>query len=252
MIIECEKCQTKYRFDESMIDGDGALVRCSRCKNVFFQKKPLEEEEAVLPDVPEETADKGSKKKDKEKGFWTPGKLVAYAVIVILVLAGVYVWIFPQTGKEVMDKISLCMSADKLKKQPASVNEKVGEVGFIGVKERFAKNWMSGDLLVIEGIVVNKYDYPISRVKVRCKTLNESGEVLDTMESYCGNILTDEELSNLTETEIAEKLSTPAGSNVPNHISPNGNIPFMIVITNPSKEINEFIVELAEKSSSSE
>ena len=88
----------------------------------------------------------------------------------------------------------------------------------------------------------------MSRIKVRGKILSESGEVLDMMESYCGNILTDEELTNLTEKEIAEKLSTPGGSSV----SPQGDIPFMIVFTNPSKEAEEFIVELAKNSRLSE
>jgi hypothetical protein len=87
---------------------------------------------------------------------------------------------------------------------------------------------------------------------VRGKILNESGKVLDMMESYCGNILTDEELGNLTEKEIAEKLSTPGGSDVFNSVSPQGNIPFMIVFINPSKKAEEFIVELAKKSRLSE
>ena len=37
MIIECGRCGTRYRFDESGIDRDGVWVRCSRCRLVFFQ-----------------------------------------------------------------------------------------------------------------------------------------------------------------------------------------------------------------------
>ncbi len=43
MIIECKKCGTKYRFDESQIEGDGVWVRCTRCEETFFQENPLAE-----------------------------------------------------------------------------------------------------------------------------------------------------------------------------------------------------------------
>ena len=40
MIIRCRKCETRFRFDETLIRGDGVWVRCSRCQNVFFQERP--------------------------------------------------------------------------------------------------------------------------------------------------------------------------------------------------------------------
>jgi predicted Zn finger-like uncharacterized protein len=43
VIIECKKCGTKYRFDESQIEGDGVWVRCTRCEETFFQENPLAE-----------------------------------------------------------------------------------------------------------------------------------------------------------------------------------------------------------------
>jgi predicted Zn finger-like uncharacterized protein len=40
MIIQCRKCETRFRFDEAVIEGDGVWVRCSRCQHVFFQEQP--------------------------------------------------------------------------------------------------------------------------------------------------------------------------------------------------------------------
>jgi predicted Zn finger-like uncharacterized protein len=40
MIIQCRKCQTRFRFDENLMEAEGAWVRCSRCQNVFFQERP--------------------------------------------------------------------------------------------------------------------------------------------------------------------------------------------------------------------
>jgi predicted Zn finger-like uncharacterized protein len=43
MIIRCRKCGTRFRFDETFIEGDGVWVRCSRCQNVFFEERPSAE-----------------------------------------------------------------------------------------------------------------------------------------------------------------------------------------------------------------
>ncbi len=40
MIIRCRKCDTRFRFDETLIEGDGVWVRCSRCQYVFFEERP--------------------------------------------------------------------------------------------------------------------------------------------------------------------------------------------------------------------
>jgi predicted Zn finger-like uncharacterized protein len=40
MIIRCRKCDTQFRFDETVIEGDGVWVRCSRCQYVFFEERP--------------------------------------------------------------------------------------------------------------------------------------------------------------------------------------------------------------------
>jgi len=56
MIIQCRKCETRFRFDDALIEGDGVWVRCSRCQEVFFQERPLGEPSApaahVQPEIP--------------------------------------------------------------------------------------------------------------------------------------------------------------------------------------------------------
>jgi len=44
MIISCIKCFTKYRFDDSLMEGNGVWVRCSRCRELFFQENPAKKE----------------------------------------------------------------------------------------------------------------------------------------------------------------------------------------------------------------
>ena len=42
MVAQCKNCQTKFKFDETLIEGEGIWVRCSQCKNVFFVDNPSE------------------------------------------------------------------------------------------------------------------------------------------------------------------------------------------------------------------
>ena len=50
MILTCEKCDTSFSFDESLIKPSGSKVRCSKCRSVFV----------VHPPAPTAQADTGS------------------------------------------------------------------------------------------------------------------------------------------------------------------------------------------------
>lgn len=40
MIIQCDKCSTKFRLDDSKVTGGGVKVRCTKCQNVFIVTPP--------------------------------------------------------------------------------------------------------------------------------------------------------------------------------------------------------------------
>jgi predicted Zn finger-like uncharacterized protein len=52
MIIQCRKCETRFRFDENLMEGDGVWVRCSRCQHVFFQERSSGDFPAAEPEIP--------------------------------------------------------------------------------------------------------------------------------------------------------------------------------------------------------
>jgi len=47
MIIQCRKCETRFRFDDKLMAGDGVWVRCSRCQHVFFEDNPVAERQTT-------------------------------------------------------------------------------------------------------------------------------------------------------------------------------------------------------------
>jgi predicted Zn finger-like uncharacterized protein len=292
LIIQCERCETKYTFDESSVEGEGFWVRCTRCDNVFFQENPIsdstpplvdlvepeeEEDEQVLDDLsviideiergdeggvsekiediyaPEEREDHPEETitLKKKKVLWSPLELIAYLIVVILVVVGVYMWLFPDLGMKVIDKIITLPALERIVgtkevSQGGGVDVEKSAIEITDIEERYIENWVIGNILVVEGIVVNNNDYSVSKLKVRGKVLNETGGSIMEAESYCGTIISDEELSNLTEIEIRQELSNPYGNGFPNKDIPyGGKIPFMLVFTNPAEGASEFTVELA-------
>ncbi len=52
MIIQCEKCQTRFRLEDSRVTDKGVKVRCTKCKNVFTVHKEESEIDSFEPEGP--------------------------------------------------------------------------------------------------------------------------------------------------------------------------------------------------------
>lgn len=207
-----------------------------------------------MPDVPkaltaeeEPEEEEAEEEEEPRRGFWTPSRIVVYSILVLLVVTGVYLWLFPQMGREVLN-YAYPGSGDRVfgpAPKPPAAAAAVG-INFAEVKERFTKSTASGDLLVISGLAVNEFEHPVSRIRLKGKILDNTGKVLGEIESFAGNLLTDEELNRLTDREILAELQRQEGSDMPNsNIRTRASIPFMIVFANPPKEIDEYIIELS-------
>lgn len=55
MIIQCEKCRTRFRLDDSRVKDKGVKVRCTKCKNVFRVQKEAAEEVSLVQQFAAET-----------------------------------------------------------------------------------------------------------------------------------------------------------------------------------------------------
>ncbi len=201
---------------------------------------------AVMPPAEEEEAEDEEEVERPRATFWTPGRLVAYSILVFLVVGSVYFWLNPGITRDVLNFVSPGTGDRVLGPVPkASPVTAMGGINFAEVKERFTKSTASGDLLVISGLAVNEYEYPVGRVKLRGKILDNTGKLLGEVETFAGNLLTDEEMNRLSDKEILAELQRPEGSDMPNTgIRSRASIPFMIVFMNPPKEVDEFIIEL--------
>jgi len=60
VIVDCERCHTRFRLDESRIPATGAKVRCSRCKAAFLVQRPSATRDAVIDEVVAEATNPGA------------------------------------------------------------------------------------------------------------------------------------------------------------------------------------------------
>ncbi len=318
MIIQCRKCDTRFRFDDTLIEGDGVWVRCSRCQHVFFQERsaagealtpaPVDEpeipsvrisdarrvsedgfslneerqppaasgKEAIPPFLTTEVNKEVSHEIDKEPTIagveagmekdslrdpvagweevpaeeefpedeparawwgWLVLKIAALIILITLIAGGLSLWYFPELRAMTLEWASPWLRSvppiEKFLGTEAKSPETVQTpVGLKDIRQRSVANLLAGNLRVIEGIAVNKSSSPQARIRVRLVISDAFDTVLGEKIAYCGNLLTDAELSTLAEAEIQRELSTPQGSDVSNErIAPNDEIPFMIVFS---------------------
>jgi predicted Zn finger-like uncharacterized protein len=324
MIIQCKQCRTKFRFDDSFMQGSGVWLRCSRCGHVYFQenslaKKPAADSAPVSEPAPtqevmpveetvklsaatpsvlyrdengsysankvmaskkriDEEIDLGIEKTQEEsisvkstdakpekpetiekpekpgktekielpvkKGSGKIWKIALWSVLVIVIIPCViYYFVFPQIGEDLINTFNEYTGNAKPATSGMSINQMVK---LQDVRYRRINNYILGQIGIVEGTAVNRADYPVSRIFIKSEIIDAYSVVLNERTAYAGNILTDDELTNLSEEEILTKLLQPQGLNNSNDkIMPNGQIPFMIVFPNePAGVIKTTVVTI--------
>jgi type II secretion system protein G len=97
----------------------------------------------------------------------------------------------------------------------------------------YLQNLHSGQVLVIEGEVLNESSRPVSFVMIEGKLFNSKDTVAQIQRCYVGNSFTRKEITNLNLSEMQEKMMNQKGRNLKNvRIPPAGKVPFMLVFHN--------------------
>jgi hypothetical protein len=206
---------------------------------VMESKKYLDEEINLdIEKKPEESA--GLEKEEAEQVELPlpkkPGKIwktAVWSAFVFLTISAIFIFfiyplVYPQFGDQIKNiLVSVGIS------EPAQTEVAINQVVQLQeVRHRTINNYILGQIGVVEGNALNRADYPISRIMIKAEILDAYSVILGEHTVYAGNILTDEELTNLSEEEILIKLSQPEGLNNSNDkIMPNEQIPFMVVFS---------------------
>ena len=120
------------------------------------------------------------------------------------------------------------------------------KIDIFDIKSKFLKNSRIGDLFVVTGKVKNDYSGARNFIRVTGK-LYTKGKILAKTETFfCGNIISNNELSKLDLAAMKKRLSNRVGDKKSNmQIKPGKVLPFMVVFANLPKNLDEFSVQVA-------
>lgn len=153
-------------------------------------------------------------------------RISAVVLALLLVIAGTGFFVFPDVGQQALSELSSLLPWAE-KEQPPSIED---GIRIEAVSQRFVANISMGNLRVVEGVAVNQSGHPVARLRVKATLVDMQNNLLGEKRASAGNVLSDAELTALTEAEINRRLANPEGSTAPNdRILPGGRIPFMIV-----------------------
>lgn len=114
------------------------------------------------------------------------------------------------------------------------------------INAKFVKNESTGQLLVINGTIKNEYDHPRSFIKITGKLYLKGKKLAKEATVYCGNVLSESDLTQMNIAAINKRLQNRFGDNRSNLKLKTGNVlPFMIVFDKLPGNLDEYTVEVA-------
>lgn len=232
MIISCPACQTKYRLDERQINEDGAWLRCSRCRHVFFYTTTSQESES------KEDIDLGEKEEIPIPQKTPRRRWILAPLLIVIVLIGLYFALYFPSEKPLLTLFGFGTSPESGTTAAAHFQIKVADL-----RQYFVENVSLGRIRIVQGSIVNTSNKTMTRIKVKGELYDMLGVRVMEGFAYCGNILTEQELATATEAEITKRLLQPLGTEVSTEkVPPQGIVPFMIVFLREPPGVEKTLV----------
>ena len=111
------------------------------------------------------------------------------------------------------------------------------------VDSRFLDHSTAGRLFIITGKVKNSYDHPRSFIKMTGNLYTKGKVLAKTQTAYCGNVISDLELTKMDIAEIQKRLENRFGDRKANvGIPPGAQRNFLIVFSDLPENLEEFTI----------
>ena len=113
------------------------------------------------------------------------------------------------------------------------------------ISAKFVNDPQGNQRFVIHGKIKNDYDHPRSFIKVTGKIYQKGGKLAKTESVYCGNLLSDSELTGMKIVAVNKRLGNRFGDKKSNlKVKTGKTIPFMIVFDKLPQNLDEYTVEV--------
>lgn len=281
MIIECEKCASKFSLDETLLKSEGSKVKCSMCKHVFtaYPRQQMSDEEPIadkaLDEDLEETLPLDSADADFDLAFERAiGEAETEEAVSEEIASEDSTEAFteepevepdddetvaPRRRKGPSKMLILVLSIAlligvggaiiylSLRNSPGeqeSSDPGVMRLSFRAVTGAFVESNTAGQLFVIKGMVTNNYPKPRSYILVKGSIQDDKGKTVKTAMAYAGNNFSEKEIREMSSADLEKGQGTRSGNEETNvNIPSEGTIPFMIIFERLPENITEFTVE---------
>ena len=248
MIVACESCNTKFRLDPERLKGPRSRVRCSRCGHVFTVTHPEEEDLVVHVDLADEFSETAGYTTAPPPPYIPPPprkmkaglplkQVLVLGLSLLLLVVGVF-WLVDWNGSSIDSERGKIGRKDGIQ-LPVSIMDTL--------QAYFLENAHAGQIFVVEGEVVNESPKAVSFVLVEGKLYTTNNEVAQTQRCYPGNMMTRDEVSRFSISEIQNHMMNREGRNLKNvHIPSSTRVPFMLVFHNLPElhSLNDYSVEV--------
>ena len=263
MIVQCERCQTKFKLNDERVPEGGGKARCSKCQHIFVIEKPLvpgletieglkvKEVPVTIPKEVEKGFDEFLSKPEewneevRERRF--PLKSMLALLVLFVVLGGGAFLYWDKLGEINWKIFSISNLRDYLGSRISSDRAPDGNTVLSKSQLRgyYIDNINAGRIFVIEGKAINNSSEAKGFIKVKGALFDSMGNKLAEREVYCGNILSGEELMELGADQINYRLDNPGEDPSVNlNVFPQKSIPFMVVFFDLPENIKKFSVKL--------
>lgn len=175
----------------------------------------------------------------KKSGSRFPLFLILGAIVLIVVLAGTGV--FFVGGPQAFSKVGLGFLVDWY----GDKNAEEGNVTIRNSTSSYIVNSSAGELFVVKGEAVNNFKKPRASIQVKVSILAPGGAVLVSKTAFCGNSLSNEQLTSLPLAKIEEAMNNQFGDSLANlGVKPGNAIPFVVVVSAIPKEATDYSVQI--------
>jgi predicted Zn finger-like uncharacterized protein len=124
--------------------------------------------------------------------------------------------------------------------------KETGEISVDDISSKFIDNTTHGKLFIITGTTKNEFSESRKYIKIQGSLFSAGKTLAKEVTVYGGNVLTDLDLSEMSLTDINQRLSNRFGDKKSNFdVKPGKSIPFMVVFSDLPESLEEFTIEVS-------
>lgn len=268
MIVECPNCHTRFNLPEDKANSQ-AKLKCSKCGNIFALEEGVSsEEDETGPDGDQlvqefEAGEKNAGEESAPDDFnldarteaKKPGKKLVWTMFIILLLiAGFFAAYFYWPGfSGYVTGLAPEKGESSITSSKKAAESSIENIHLENVRQYFVRNEKIGQVFVIEGKAVNRFEKPRELIKLKAVLYDGQENVVQSKEFFCGNNVSLFQLQVSSREELESSLTARVGVITNNtYVKPGKAVPFMVAFYSPPDKVKEFGLEVIQAKEPSE